>query len=237
MIPRPTLPLPCLVAMAVVGLALGGSWFGYEPVGGDPDKLYRPIKAELARSLAEGRLPFWSDRFGLGCPLVAESHVAAFYPPNWLVYRVMPVAPAFRLMLWLHSVALAGTMYLYARSLGLTPWGAALASVAFSLCGFSASHCVHEPFYGVMPYLPLCLYLADRFAGTGRIAFAAGLALAWGVQITLGHFQIPMWTGGARAGPRRLAGDLRGPTVADRRPRDRSRRRDRPGGGPDRADV
>ena len=54
----------------------------------------------------------------------------------------------------------------------------------------------HEPFYHLMPYLTLCLYLADRYAVTGRLAYLAGLALAWGAQLTLGHFQIQMWTGG-----------------------------------------
>ena len=40
--------------------------------------------------------------FGLGVPLAAESHVAAFYPPNWLFYRLWDVATAYRLTMWLH---------------------------------------------------------------------------------------------------------------------------------------
>ena len=118
--------------MLLVGIVLGGLLVGYEPVGGDPDRLYRPLKSELARSLAAGELPFWSDRFGLGVPLVAESHVAAFYPPNLLLYRVFDVSTAYRLSMWLHYVALVATTYGYARCLKLSPWGSALAGVAFS---------------------------------------------------------------------------------------------------------
>src|SRR5205823_7696759 len=92
--------------------------------------------------------------------------------------------------------ALAAATSAYARILGVGPAGAAMAAVGFALCGFQAVHAVHEPFYHVMPYLPLCLFLADRYAATGRPAWLAGLALAWGAQITLGHFQIQMWTGG-----------------------------------------
>ena len=88
---------------------------GIEPVGGDPDLMYRPIKQELARRLRAGTLPYWSDHFGLGVPLVAESHVAAFYPPNWLLYRALDVPTAYRLSLWLHFVALAAATYAYAR--------------------------------------------------------------------------------------------------------------------------
>jgi hypothetical protein len=169
---------------------------GFAPLAGDPEFLYQPIKTELARSLASGQLPFWSDRFGLGVPLVAESHVAAFYPLNWLFYSLWNVGTAYRIALWLHSIALVVTTFAFARTLGIGRAGSALAAAGFALCGFQAVHAVHEPFYHAMPYLPLCLLLANRYAATGRPAWLAALALAWGTQITLGHFQIQMWTGG-----------------------------------------
>src|SRR5262245_11509384 len=80
------------VAVAAIGLALGPLLVGFEPIGGDPDRFFRPIKRELARSLVEGRLPFWSEAFGVGAPLLAESHAAAFYPPNWALYRWLDVS-------------------------------------------------------------------------------------------------------------------------------------------------
>src|SRR5437879_3087900 len=138
------LPTPLLAAVGVVGLTLGGLLVGYEPVGGDPDCMYRPIKMELARALRAGGLPFWSGRFGIGTPLVAESHVAAFYPPNWVIYRALSAPAGYRLALWLHFVAVVVTTYLYGRALGLSPWGGSLAGLAFALCGFQTSHVSHE---------------------------------------------------------------------------------------------
>ncbi len=185
---------PLALAMALVGTALGGLLIGYEPVGGDPDRLYRPLKSELSRSLASGELPFWSNRFGLGVPLIAESHVAAFYPPNLVLYRLFDVSTAYRLSMWLHYVALLATTYAYGRSLRLSPWGSALAGIAFSLCGFQTIHSSHEPFYCLMPYLPLALALAESYMADGRLGWLALLALVLGVQWTLGHFQIQAWT-------------------------------------------
>jgi hypothetical protein len=187
---------PVLLAVVLVGGVLGGLLVGYEPVGGDPDRLYRPLKSELARALGEGRLPFWSSKFGLGVPLIAESHVAAFYPPNLVLYRVFNVSTAYRLSMWLHYVALVATTYFYGRCLKFSAWGSALAGVAFALCGFQTIHSSHEPFYCVMPYLPLALASAERYLNNGRIIGLAGLAVCLGVQWTLGHFQIQMWTGG-----------------------------------------
>jgi hypothetical protein len=184
-----------LAAVGVVGIVVSPVLIGFGPFVGDPELMYQPIKAELVRALATGHLPFWSNRFGLGVPLVAESHVAAFYPLNWLFYRVWNVSTAYRFTLYLHMLALSSLTYFYAHSVGISRPGSALTAISFSLCGFQAVHAVHEPFYHLMPYLPLCLLLADRYATTGRWVWLAGLALAWGVQITLGHFQIQMWTG------------------------------------------
>ncbi len=186
---------PLMLALLVVGTALGGLLVGYEPVGADPDRLYRPLKCELARALKHHRLPFWSTRFGLGAPLIAESHVAAFYPPNLLLYRVFDVSTAYRLSMWIHYVALVATIYLYARCLSLSAWGGALAGVAFALCGFMSTHASHEPFYCVMPYLPLALLLTELSMSTGRAIWLALLAGCLGIQWTLGHFQLQMWTG------------------------------------------
>lgn len=187
---------PLFVAMGLVGVALGGLLVGYEPVGGDPDRLYRPLKTELARALQEGRLPYWSDRFGLGLPLIAESHVAAFYPPNLVLYLLFNVSTAYRLSMWLHYVALVATTYFYARRLGVSAWGGALAGVSFALCGFQTIHSSHEPFFCIMPYLPLALALTECFIASGRPVWLAYLAIVLGAQWTLGHFQIQMWTNG-----------------------------------------
>jgi len=201
-----------LIAMAVVGLLLSGLLLGYEPRGGDPDRIFRPIKSELARALHAGTLPYWSERFGLGVPLVAESHAAAFYPPNWLLYGALGVSAGYRLAMWLHNIVLAAATYAYARRLGIGPPGAALAAVALPFCGFLTIQSSHEWAYHTLAYVPLCLLAADGYAATGRARWLAALALLWGVQITLGHFQIQTWTGALAL----FTGSWR--VLADRRP-------------------
>ncbi len=203
---------PLFLALALVGTILGGLLVGYEPVGGDPDRMYRPLKSELARALEHGRLPFWSERFGVGLPLVAESHVAAFYPPNLVLYRFLDVPAAYRLSMWLHYLALAAATYFYARCLEVLPWGAAISALAFTFCGFQAIHSSHEPFYCLLPYLPLALGIAERYMASGRPAWLVMLPLVLGLQWTLGHFQIQTWTGGLVA----LTGLWR--AAVDRRP-------------------
>ncbi|MGC1722347.1 MAG: hypothetical protein WA746_25460 [Isosphaeraceae bacterium] len=45
---------PAVVTVGLAGLLVGGLLVGFEPVGGDPDRLYRPLKEEFARFLARG---------------------------------------------------------------------------------------------------------------------------------------------------------------------------------------
>ncbi|HEV3168285.1 MAG TPA: hypothetical protein VGZ22_30050 [Isosphaeraceae bacterium] len=187
---------PLLAALVVAGLIMGGLLVGYEPISGDPDRMYRPLKTELARSYHEGRLPYWSDRLGLGVPLLAESHVAAFYPFNQVLYRALSVPTAYRLAMWLHYLALVTTTYAYARTLRISAWGAALAALAFTFCGFQAIQASHEWAYHTLPFLPLALLVTEQYLASGRVAWLASLALVWGTQLTLGHFQVQAWTGG-----------------------------------------
>ncbi len=132
-------------------------------------------RSSLRVALKKGGCRSGAIDSGLGIPLVAESHVAAFYPPNVVMYRALDVSTAYRLSMWLHYVVLAATTYFYA-TLGVQPWGSAMAAVAFALCGFQTVHSSHEPFYCLMPYLPLALAIAERYFGRGtpRLTSAPG---------------------------------------------------------------
>ncbi|APW60287.1 YfhO family protein [Paludisphaera borealis] len=202
---------PAFPPLCLAGVLLAGLLIGIEPVGGDPDRLYRPIKAELARALAEGRLPFWTIHLGLGFPLVAESHAAAFYPPNWLLYRFLSVPAAYRLSMFLHYLLLVAATFAYARRLEIGPTGAAVAALSFGFCGFQSIHSSHEVFYHALAYLPLCLYLAEWFLAEGRGRGLVLLAIVYALQLSVGHFQIQSWTAGLvlLTGVWRLAGSPR----------------------------
>ncbi len=185
---------PEVATVSLAGLLVGGLLVGFEPVGGDPDRLYRPLKEEFIHFLARGQLPFWSDRFGLGIPLLAESHVAAFYPANWLIYSIAGISTAYRMAMWLHYLLLAAATFAYARFLRISPNGAAIAALAFTFCGFQAIHSTHEPFYHALPYLTLATLITEWYLRNGRLLGIILLAIAWGAQLTLGHFQLQLWT-------------------------------------------
>ena len=204
--------LPGLFVTLAVGVLLGGLLVGFEPVGGDPDRMYRPLKAELARALAEGRLPFWSDRMGLGVPLVSESHVAAFYPPNLVAYRLLrrvdglpPLDVAARSRAGRNDLRLRPSYR--PDALGKRP-GCAL---VFAL-RFPGDPCDARAILLPDAVSPAGPPAGRRLHRLGPLGLARGLALTLGTQWTLGHFQIQSWTNGLVL----LTGLWR--VAADRRP-------------------
>jgi hypothetical protein len=181
--------IPLFSALSAVGITLGGLLIGQGTVGHDPDREFRIFRFIRAEELRQGRIPYWSDRFGLGVPLIAESQVAAFYPPNLLFDRAFDALTAYDLAAWSHYLFLTAAVYVLARVLGLAPWGAALAGVAFALSGQLSGHLVHEPFYEAIPFLVLILAFTERYLGSGRFFWLGLLALSFGVSLTIGHFQ------------------------------------------------
>ena len=191
------LPSPAAMTAGLAGLLLLGLLRGYRT---RRRRSRSPLPAAQGRSLL-GSWPRDACRSGvivsgLGIPLLAESHVAALYPVNWLLYGLLNVSAAYRLAMWLHYVLLALTTYAYSRFLQISPRGAAIAAIGFTFCGFQAIHSSHEPFYHALPYIPLALLLAEWYLASGRFLGLILLACAWGLQLTLGHFQLQAWTAG-----------------------------------------
>jgi hypothetical protein len=96
--PRPGAALvPTAIGLAVVAIwaaiwaarifATPGHWL-WNP---DMPKIDFPLAVFANEALTSGHLPLWNDRLGLGFPLYAEGQVGAFYPPNWLLFRLAPI--------------------------------------------------------------------------------------------------------------------------------------------------
>src|SRR5438093_11672863 len=95
----------------------------------DLPKFDYPLAVLFHNALVAGRLPLWDDRLGLGFPLYAEGQIGAFYPPNWLIFLLPPLA-ALDLTRVVH-LGLAGTG---AGMLALRLTGSRAGSLVAALC-------------------------------------------------------------------------------------------------------
>lgn len=159
----------------------------------DLPKLDYPLAVLFHEALADGRLPLWSDRLGLGFPLYAEGQIGAFYPPNWIVFQLPPLL-ALDVQRVLHlTFAAIGTGLLALRVSGSLS-GAVAASVVAALSGGIVSKLEWTNMvaaYAWIPWVLLPLVRRPRPTFTGLVA--AGTA--WGAQALAGHPQIWLFTG------------------------------------------
>ena len=168
---------------------------GRMPVGGDVTRFQLGLMGVLARAIRAGRLPLWNDLWGYGFPAIGESQLGAFYPPNWLLYGLLPLEAAFTSGLVLHTAwGALGAMWA-ARRFGVSPWGAALAGFAWGASGFPLIHLPHSWAYTCASWMPWAWGLAWPVArGEGTRGGAWWLAIVLAVQALPGHFQLAFVT-------------------------------------------
>lgn len=159
----------------------------------DLPKIHYPLASMFNEALAEGRLPLWSDRLGMGFPLYAEGQIGAFYPPNWLIFRLEPLS-AMDLSRLLHLTLGGVGAGLLALRISGSRAGAIVAILITVLGGAIATKLEWWNLVAAYGWLPwILLPLAGRSA-PGRVALATSGVL-WGVQALAGHPNTWLLTG------------------------------------------
>ena len=154
---------------------------------------FYPWRAVRRRSLRHGWLPLWNPHQFCGTPFVANSQSAVFYPLNLCCSTALPTPTAFGVSVLLHLILTGLFFYGFLRSpaLGLGRPAALLGAVVWQMSAWQVAWLALPTFLCVSAWLPLALWLTDRWA-------ARPAALA-------------------RNGARRLPGrDAAGGTFADR---------------------
>ncbi len=162
----------------------------------DVSIFWYPTLFDYAHALAEGRLPLWTPGMGAGFPLLAEGQIAALYPPNLVLYHLLPVPFALTYSVLLHLSWAGVGMFLLARSSRLSTASATLAGWAFASGGFFLSHVLHLSLLATASWLPWIIYLQQRYrvraeAKGKRLRFIL-VSVALGLQLLSGFPQIAL---------------------------------------------
>ncbi|MDX2075859.1 MAG: hypothetical protein SFZ02_05475 [bacterium] len=160
---------------------------------GDTYAYFYPYWAVRDVHLQAGELPLWTSDVFMGAPLLANSQLGTFYPPNWLtIYQSPP--DAIRISILIHVFwAICGAMFLARKTMGLSPIPALMAGIVFGLGGYIGSHVEQiNQLQGLswMPWLFLCLHLALQ-----KRRYWLVLGVLWALQLLSGHTQTVFITG------------------------------------------
>ena len=154
--------------------------------------LHYPLKHFYQAELQAGRLPFWCPGLGTGFPLLAEGQVGALYPPNLLLFGLLPISLplAFNWSLVLTLMVAGLGAALLARQLGASRSGSVLAAVVFAFSAFMITHVKHLNLTASAAWLPWLLFFLERYARTGHRALVAALAGVVALMFLAGHPQM-----------------------------------------------
>ncbi len=116
-----------------------------------------------ASTLAEGTFPLWNPYTFNGMPFFADIQTAVLYLPlTALAFFVKDGRLAFywlQLVIILHYVLAAVTMFYLARSFQLRNLPSLLAGLAFAFSGFMIVHAIHQQVVTMVAWYPLILLL------------------------------------------------------------------------------
>ncbi len=141
--------------------------------------------------LAAGALPKWVPYVFGGLPMFANPG-STFFPVRLAAGLFLPVKDLFPAM-YVFQFFLAGLgMYLLVREMGVRPWIAFVAGLAFQFTGLPMSfvYAGHDGRIIVATLAPLYMFFLHRGVRTGRLAPFAGAAATMGLALL--SFQIQL---------------------------------------------
>ncbi|MCL4395441.1 MAG: YfhO family protein [Chloroflexi bacterium] len=143
-----------------------------------------PLNRLASRMWKAGQLPLWNPYAGLGVPLAANMQSGAFYPLSLLT----ALAPD-NLWVWVSdALTLLGFLtaglftFLFLRSIGVGPPGAAGSAAAYMFCGYLL-YFLGTADWRVDVLVPLLVFGSERLYA--RRSRGSGLLVAAGVMLSI----------------------------------------------------
>lgn len=173
----------CL-ALTTLTIVLLVAWYrlvrGGTIIGQDAATQFYPWYSYLGERLRQLEIPAWNPaQFG-GAPFAADPQSGWTYLPAMVIFTMLPLAVAANAYLLAH-LALAGFgAYAFARALAISPIGALVSGVAYSLSGlvYGRSVCCPAPLQ-VAAWMPMLLLGAEL--GLRQRTIAKRVA-SWGLS-------------------------------------------------------
>lgn len=165
------------------------------PATSDTAMVFYPWLVFMAEAIHDGELPLWTPLSGGGLPMMGNLSSAVFFPTTWLSF--VPSIGVGRGMFYgaVLRLAVAGLFgFLLLRRLGAGRLPSALGGALSMLFGYQIVWLFYS-LSNVACLLPLCLYLADRFALESNAKNGAWCALALALQFLGGHAETSLALG------------------------------------------
>ncbi len=178
--------------------------------------LHLPFRSLYQEALRSGGSFLWTPAYHSGFYLQGEGIAGMTHPLHLMLYRFLPLGPAFNIEIVTPFIAMLWGMWLLLRRFELSGEAAAFGAMVWTFSGFNLFNLAHMNQAAVMAHLPWLLLtshvlLTSPDRRSRALAFA-GFALVVGSQqlignpqfvwlacIALAYLVVCLWYGGAPA--------------------------------------
>jgi hypothetical protein len=151
-------------------------------------RVYYPLKQYWAERVSQLQFPDWYPYNALGQPYPGMLISGTFHPAN-LLYLLLPVGTALKVITLLSYVAALGGTYLFARCWGLGRGAALFSGLTYALCGYMVGISNNLLYLMAASTFPWALWGAERFLRQPSVARAATAALPLSLVLLSGDAQ------------------------------------------------
>src|SRR3989339_258235 len=162
--------------------------------GNDTMEFAYPWKVFFCDSLKSKTLPLWTTDIYNGYPIHADGEGAFFYPINLILCLFLPAWAALNYNIILTFFFAGLFTYLYGRTIELSKTSAFLSAIIFMFSGFFVTHVIHLIMISVAMWIPLCLYLIEKYFKTNKVFYAILLGVAIAMQVLGGFPQMTYYS-------------------------------------------
>ncbi len=157
---------------------------------GDGQIDYLPSRAFSAQMFRAGALPLWNPMIFSGMSHIAIVQTAVFYPPNVVMYVLLPPVLAFNLSTVFHFLLLLGFAHVYFRLFTDGEEAAWLGAVAFTFCGYISLHYESTSVFNSAVWIPALFFCVEKWIRTLNWKYSALGGLCLAMQLLAGWPQM-----------------------------------------------
>ncbi len=150
---------------------------------------FYPTAVFMHDELQNGRLPLWNPYQMAGQPTLGMHVPAVLYPPNLLLFGLLPAKAALTVHAVVHLFLAGLFAWLFAGRLGLGFAARLVAGFAFMLCPGLLVGLYMAPFLSTPVWLPAMLWSLHGLVSEARPRWALALAASIGLSFLGGHVQ------------------------------------------------
>jgi hypothetical protein len=174
--------------------------WGYEagvpvknPILSDVASLVWPRRSLAVDIIKSGQFPLWNRHSFTGYPLFAI-YPTGVMSPTFFLYFLLPKIWAWTTQVILQHILAALFTYLFLRHLKLSRFSSMFGGIVYAFAGFNMVWSQWNSHTLVAAWIPLLLYITDRFIGTKRRLWGALLSIVLAIQIFSGYPQIVIYS-------------------------------------------